>query len=224
MVSMHLHDLPERTQDYLKVLWDLSEHLDGEAVPLKQIAQRTGQKVPTASEAIKRLAAQGLVNHERYAGVTLTEEGMALAMGMVRRHRLLETFLVQELGYTWDEVHADADLLEHACSDLFIERLDAHLGSPTRDPHGDPIPNAQGVIDVLEGDTLDRAPVGVPLIIERVCDEDPEFLRYLDRCGVDVGDEVVVTARIAGLVEVRHGAEEFSLAEVAAREVTVRSA
>lgn len=224
MVSMHLHDLPERTQDYLKVLWDLSEHLDGQAVPLKQIAQRTGQKVPTASEAIKRLAAQGLVNHERYAGVTLTEEGMALAMGMVRRHRLLETFLVQELGYTWDEVHADADLLEHACSDLFIERLDAHLGSPTRDPHGDPIPNAQGVIDVLEGDTLDRAPVGVPLIIERVCDEDPEFLRYLDRCGVDVGDEVVVTARIAGLVEVRHGAEEFSLAEVAAREVTVRSA
>lgn len=224
MVAMHLHDLPERTQDYLKVLWDLSEHLDGQAVPLKQIAQRTGQKVPTASEAIKRLAAQGLVNHERYAGVTLTEEGMALAMGMVRRHRLLETFLVQELGYTWDEVHADADLLEHACSDLFIARLDAHLGSPTRDPHGDPIPNAQGVIDVLEGDTLDRAPVGVPLIIERVCDEDPEFLRYLDRCGVDVGDEVVVTARIAGLVEVRHGAEEFSLAEVAAREVTVRSA
>ena len=224
MVAMHLHDLPERTQDYLKVLWDLSEHLDGQAVPLKQIAQRTGQKVPTASEAIKRLAAQGLVNHERYAGVTLTEEGMALAMGMVRRHRLLETFLVQELGYTWDEVHADADLLEHACSDLFIERLDAHLGSPTRDPHGDPIPNAQGVIDALEGDTLDRAPVGVPLIIERVCDEDPEFLRYLDRCGVDVGDEVVVTARIAGLVEVRHGAEEFSLAEVAAREVTVRSA
>ena len=224
MVDMLLHDLPERTQDYLKVLWDLSEHLGGEAVPLKQIAQRTGQKVPTASEAIKRLATQGLVNHERYAGVTLTEEGTALAMGMVRRHRLLETFLVQELGYSWDEVHADADLLEHACSDLFIERLDAHLGSPTRDPHGDPIPNAQGVIDVLEGDTLDRAPVGVPLIIERVCDEDPEFLRYLDRCGVDVGDEVVVTARIAGLVEVRHGAEEFSLAEVAAREVTVRSA
>ena len=224
MVDMLLHDLPERTQDYLKVLWDLSEHLGGEAVPLKQIAQRTGQKVPTASEAIKRLATQGLVNHERYAGVTLTEEGTALAMGMVRRHRLLETFLVQELGYSWDEVHADADLLEHACSDLFIERLDAHLGSPTRDPHGDPIPNAQGVIDVLEGDTLDRAPVGVPLLIERVCDEDPEFLRYLDRCGVDVGDEVVVTARIAGLVEARHGADEFSLAEVAARDVTVRTA
>ena len=224
MVDMLLLDLPERTQDYLKVLWDLSEHLGGEAVPLKQIAQRTGQKVPTASEAIKRLATQGLVNHERYAGVTLTEEGTALAMGMVRRHRLLETFLVQELGYSWDEVHADADLLEHACSDLFIERLDAHLGSPTRDPHGDPIPNAQGVIDVLEGDTLDRAPVGVPLLIERVCDEDPEFLRYLDRCGVDVGDEVVVTARIAGLVEVRHGADEFSLAEVAARDVTVRTA
>ena len=224
MVSMHLHDLPERTQDYLKVVWDLSEHLGGQAVPLKQIAQRTGQKVPTATEAIKRLAAQGLVHHERYAGVSLTKEGKALAMGMVRRHRLLETFLVQELGYTWDEVHADADLLEHACSDRFIERLDAHLGSPTRDPHGDPIPDAQGVIDVLEGGTLDSAPVDVPLIIQRVCDEDSELLRYLDRCGIGVGDEVVVAARIAGLVEVRHGADEFSLAEVAARDVTVRPA
>lgn len=223
MVLMHLRDLPERTQDYLKVLWDLSEHLHGQAVPLKLIAQRTGQKVPTASEAIKRLAGQGLVHHERYSGVTLTEEGKALSMGMVRRHRLLETFLVRELGYSWDEVHADADMLEHACSDLFIERLDAHLGSPIRDPHGDPIPDAQGTIDVLEGCTLDTAPLDTPLVIERVCDEDPELLRYLDRCGVGVGDDVVITARIAGLVEVRCGSEEFSLAEVAAHDVTVRA-
>ena len=130
MNVMHLSDLPERTQDYLKVLWDLSEHSGGAPIALKELAGRLNQKVPTASEAVKRLVAQGLVEHERYAGVSLTPEGQALSMGMVRRHRLLETFLVKELGYTWDEVHEDADLLEHACSDRFIDRLDQHLGHP----------------------------------------------------------------------------------------------
>ncbi|MDO5032400.1 metal-dependent transcriptional regulator [Corynebacterium sp.] len=218
---MHLSDLPERTQDYLKVLWDLSELSGGKPVALKDVAGRLEQKVPTASEAIKRLAAQGLVVHERYAGMTLSEQGRALAIQMVRRHRLMETFLVNKLGYSWDEVHEDADRLEHACSDRFIERIDELLGFPTRDPHGDPIPNPGGEIEDLGTLTLDDAPLHTPVTIERVSDEDPELLRYLDRFGVAVGEALTVESRVAGLLSVRAGSGEFSLAEVAARAMTV---
>lgn len=223
MNVMHLSDLPERTQDYLKVLWDLSEHSGGAPIALKELAGRLNQKVPTASEAVKRLVAQGLVEHERYAGVSLTPEGQALSMGMVRRHRLLETFLVKELGYTWDEVHEDADLLEHACSDRFIDRLDQHLGHPQRDPHGDPIPDAQGSIEDLGTLTLDDVPLHTPVTIERVCDGDTELLRYLDSHGVGLGVEVEVDSRVAGLLNLHAGDKEFSLAEVAAADVTVRA-
>lgn len=218
---MHLSDLPERTQDYLKVLWDLSEHSGGAPVLLKDVAGRMGQKVPTASEAIKRLVRQGLVEHERYAGVALTPAGRELAMQMVRRHRLLETFLVRTLGYSWDEVHDDADRLEHACSERFLDRLDALLGSPARDPHGDPIPDAGGSIENLGTLTLADAPLSVAVTVERVCDGDSELLRYLDRCGIGLGSELCVTSRVAGLLTVKQGGSEFSLAEVAARDITV---
>lgn len=218
---LRLADLPERTQDYLKVLWDIAEHTGGDAVPLGELARRTGQKLPTASEAVKRLAAQRLVYHERYSGVQLTEEGRRLAMGMVRRHRLLETFLVTTLGYTWDEVHEDADRLEHACSDLFVERLDALLGSPARDPHGDPIPDPEGRIEDLGTATLADAPVGATVAIERVRDEDAELLRYLQEHGVRVGESVTVEAVVAGLVQVRVGDTVMPLALDAAREITV---
>ena len=218
---MYIHELSERTQDYLKVVWDLSEHNGGNPVPLKDVAGRLGQKTSTASEAIKRLAAQGLIAHERYAGVSLTAEGRRLAIAMVRRHRLLETFLVTSLGYSWDEVHEDADLLEHACSDRFIERLDALLGHPARDPHGDPIPDADGAIADLGVLTLADVAVGQAVILERVCDEDPELLRYLDKHGVRVGDELVVQSAGAGLLSVRVGKTQMSLAAAVADDLTV---
>ncbi len=219
--GMQLRDLPERTQDYLKVLWDLTEHHGGRPVTLREVAGRMGQKTPTASEAIKRLAAQGLVEHEPYAGVLLNPAGRELAMGMVRRHRLLETFLVEKMGYTWDEVHEDADMLEHACSDRFIDRLAALLGNPARDPHGDPIPAADGSIEDLGQLTLADVPPRTTAEVLRVCDEDPELLRYLGSCGVRIGSRLVVDSQVAGLLEVSTGERRFSLAEVAAREITV---
>ena len=142
---MHVEDLPAKTQDYLKVIWDLHERT-GEKVALGDVAERMGEKKPTASEAVKKLAARGLVNHEPYRGISLSDRGRDIALIMVRRHRLIESFLVSTLGYTWDEVHEEAEKLEHAVSDDFISRIDAMLGFPERDPHGDPIPSASGTI------------------------------------------------------------------------------
>lgn len=221
---MHISDLPERSQDYLKTIWDLTELIDGQPAALGDIAEKTGQKTPTASEAIKRLAARGLVNHEKYAGVTLSDTGRQLAITMVRRHRLLETFLHDVLGYTWDEVHADADLLEHAASDRLIERIDAHLGRPRRDPHGDPIPTADGDIDDVPRTTLATVPPGEQVTISRVQDSDPELLRYLAGHNVSPGSRITVEAEpFAGMVRISVVAtgEGFPLAETQLHLITV---
>ena len=138
-------DLTTVAQDYLKVIWTAQEW-SLEKVSTKMLAERIGVSASTASESIRKLADQGLVNHEKYGAVTLTEAGRRAALAMVRRHRLMETFLVRELGYSWDEVHDEAEVLEHAVSDRMLDRIDAKLGHPTRDPHGDPIPAADGQV------------------------------------------------------------------------------
>ncbi len=136
-------ELSTVAQDYLKTIWTAQEW-SHEKVSTKMLAERIGVSASTASESIRKLADQGLVHHEKYGAVTLTDAGRAAALAMVRRHRLLETFLVNELGYSWDEVHDEAEVLEHAVSDRMLMRMDAKLGFPTRDPHGDPIPAADG--------------------------------------------------------------------------------
>ena len=222
---MHVTDLPERTQDYLKELFDHEER-NGVDLPLAlgDLAAALEQKLPTASEAVKRLAAKDLVVHERYRGVMLTELGRDLSRQVARRHRLLETFLVDTLGYTWDEVHDEADVLEHACTDRFIARLDAHLNYPTRDPRGGPIPRADGSIDPLSTSTLDEIAVGHKVIMEQVNDDDPELLRFLAVQNMRPGAEVeLVQPPLAGLLHISvDGGEPFALAAVAAHEITVR--
>ncbi|WP_448860149.1 metal-dependent transcriptional regulator [Corynebacterium propinquum] len=205
---MHIGELPQRTQEYLKLLWGISERAGesgGQAsVSLSELSRRAQQKNSTTSEAIKRLQSRGLVEHEPYSGVRLTELGARLAVTMIRRHRLIETFLVETLGYTWDEIHADADLLEHAATDRFIDRIDALLNFPTRDPHGDPIPSADGRVEDLGVMSLAECTPGLPVIIEQVNDEDPELLRYLAAHGIAPGSKVCVTSpSVAGLVHVQ---------------------
>ena len=139
------NDLTTVAQDYLKTIWTAQEW-SREKVSTKLLADRIGVSASTASESIRKLAEQGLVHHEKYGAVTLTDAGRRAALAMVRRHRLMETFLVQELGYGWDEVHDEAEILEHAVSDRMLDRIDAKLGHPTRDPHGDPIPAADGQV------------------------------------------------------------------------------
>ncbi|ANE03322.1 metal-dependent transcriptional regulator [Corynebacterium crudilactis] len=222
---MHISDLPDRSQDYLKTIWDITELLDNQPAALGDIAEKMSQKTPTASEAIKKLAARGLVHHEKYAGVTLTEQGKALAIEMVRRHRLLETFLHDVLGYTWDEVHSDADLLEHAASDQLIERIDAHLGRPRKDPHGDPIPTAEGIIEEVPRTTLAAIGAGETVTISRVQDIDPELLRYLAQFKVAPGSRITVdSGPLAGMVHVtvEETQTKFPLAETQLSLITVQ--
>lgn len=224
LARMHVDELPERTQDYLKTLWNFEEHHGVDvAMPLGELARSTGQKLPACSEAVKRLHAKKLVSHERYAGARLTETGRSLAAAVARRHRLLESFLVTTLGYTWDEVHVEADQLEHACSDRFIDRLDNFLDHPARDPHGDPIPGADGTAEPLSARKLADVPADETVTMEQVDDADPELLRFLDEHGMRPGTQLTVTAApAAGLMHVSvDGTASFALAEIAARDIAV---
>ena len=185
--NMGIAELSSSAQDYLKVIWDLQEWDKGPVQPTA-VADRTGMKQSTVSGALGRLVDAGLVTHRPYGKVELTETGRRYAVTMVRRHRLLETFLVQVLGYGWDEVHEEADSLEHAVSDKMVDRIDEYLGHPTADPHGDAIPSADGDLpDIPATSLLSEVPIGSKVCIQRVSDEDSDILRYLVRLGLVPG-------------------------------------
>lgn len=188
-----MSDLPLSAshQNYLKTIWTLSEWSQAPVTP-SEIAQRAGVKISSASDAIKRLKSQGLVVHTPYGAVSLTETGKAVAVQVVRRHRLLETYLVQELGYTWDQVHEEADSLEHYVSDFLIDRIEAKLGYPTADPHGDPIPNSSGEVAKPEAQRLSEINANTRVKVQRVFDEDAKLLQYFASHGVEIGSELFV--------------------------------
>jgi DtxR family Mn-dependent transcriptional regulator len=196
-------DLSTVAQDYLKVIWTAQEW-SLEKVSTKMLAERIGVSASTASESIRKLADQGLVDHEKYGAVTLTEAGRRAALGMVRRHRLMETFLVRELGYSWDEVHDEAEVLEHAVSDRMLDRIDAKLGHPTRDPHGDPIPAKDGQVPTPDARQLSVCQNGETGTVARISDADPEMLRYFDTVGISLDSRLHVLARrdFAGMISV----------------------
>ena len=196
-------DLSTVAQDYLKVIWTAQEW-GPEKVSTKMLAERIGVSASTASESIRKLADQGLVHHEKYGAVTLTESGRQAALAVVRRHRLLETFLVRELGYGWDEVHDEAEILEHAVSDMMLDRIDAKLGHPTRDPHGDPIPAADGRVPTPPARQLSACAEGEFGTVARISDADPEMLRYFDDVGISLDSRLRVLARrdFAGMISV----------------------
>ena len=211
-------DLSTVAQDYLKVIWTAQEW-SRERISTKLLAERMNVSASTASESIRKLADQGLVDHEKYGAVTLTEAGRCAALAMVRRHRLMETFLVQELGYGWDEVHDEAEILEHAVSDRMLDRIDAKLGFPTRDPHGDPIPAADGQVPTPPARQLSACQDGDAGTVARISDADPEMLRYFDSVGISLDSRLRVLARrdFAGMISVaveQPGAVSSSDAEV----------
>lgn len=189
---MSVSELSISTQNYLKVIWGLSEWTDA-PVTATDIAQKSGLKVSSVSDAVRKLTAQGLVSHARYGAVELTELGSKYALDMVRRHRLLETFLVRTLDYDWDQVHDEAENLEHAMSDFMVERLDAFLGHPDRDPHGDPIPSVDGVLTQPNAVLLSTVEPGIKVRVERINDEDPALLQYLSAQGVVPGTLLLIT-------------------------------
>jgi DtxR family Mn-dependent transcriptional regulator len=190
-------------QDYLKVIWNAQEW-SLEKVSTKMLAEKIGVSASTASESIRKLAEQGLVDHEKYGAVTLTESGRRAALAMVRRHRLLEAFLVKELGYSWDEVHDEAEVLEHAVSDRLVARIDAKLGFPQRDPHGDPIPGSDGRVPTPPARQLWACDDGDAGTVARISDADPEMLRYFDSIGISLDSRLRVLTRreFAGMISV----------------------
>lgn len=215
-------------EDYVKVIYSFTEWQD-QPITSSQLAQRLGVANSSVSEMVRKLKDQGLVDHQPYSAITLTADGVRLALLMVRRHRLIETFLVQELGYRWDEVHDEAELLEHAVSDTFIERMAAKLGHPVRDPHGDPIPAADGTVLMPAAHRMNELDDGHTGRITRISDENPELLRYLAAEDIDLDAAVEVIGRrpFGGALVVRissgRGGREVDLAEEVAAALWVHS-
>jgi DtxR family Mn-dependent transcriptional regulator len=179
--------------DYLKTVYAHTEWQDAPITP-SVLAAKLGIAPSSVTEMVKKLAAAGLVSHVPYGAVRLTDAGTERALGIIRRHRLIETWLVREFDYGWHEVHDEAEVLEHTISDRLLEGIDARLGRPRFDPHGDAIPDAAGRVEREPFVLLAEAPVGHVGRVLRVSDQDPEVLREIGAAGVDVGTEVTVTA------------------------------
>ncbi|TDE89712.1 metal-dependent transcriptional regulator [Occultella glacieicola] len=177
------------TQDYLKAIYNIGEW-GPEGASTSELAARLGVGAPTVSENVQRLAGAGLVHYKPYRRITLTVQGRRVALAMVRRHRLMETYLALQLGYGWDEVHDDAEQLEHSVSDRLLGRMDEVLGHPVRDPHGDPIPQPDGTVALPRAHRLADVTPGQPVRIARISDAEPELLREIADLELDLDTEI----------------------------------
>jgi DtxR family Mn-dependent transcriptional regulator len=198
--------LPSSTvENYLKAIYQgqLMLTADARLVPMGQVASSLSVTPGTATTMIKALAESGLAEYEPYVGVRLTSSGEKLAGLVLRRHRLVELFLVRVMGMNWSDVHEEAEQLEHVVSERLIERMDEMLGHPTHDPHGDPIPTAEGRLAHAHLDNLLTCPIGAPLKVVRVADQDPAFLRFIEQHDLKPGQAVEVEARDAAADAVR---------------------
>ncbi len=185
--------LSRSVEDYLKAIYHLSRH--GGSATTKDIADRLTLAAPSVSVMLKRLATMGLAKRVPYQGAQLTRQGRHAALKTIRRHRVLEVYLAKRLGFDWDTVHDEAERLEHAASDLVIERMAAALGNPRYDPHGDPIPTAEGDIEDTDLVPLATAPVGSDLELRQVDTQDPARLRFFAGHGLVPGRQMTVADR-----------------------------
>jgi DtxR family transcriptional regulator, Mn-dependent transcriptional regulator len=214
--------LSEAIEDYAKAIYALARRGDG-AVTTNALVERLGVTAGSVSAMLKRLAEMGLARHEPYHGVQLTADGERVALSVMRQHRLLELYLVEHLGVPWDRVHDEAEALEHVISKDLEARIAAKLGHPTHDPHGDPIPDADLVIDEGETRSLDDLTAGERGRFVRVSDSDSEMLRYLDGRGITLGDELEVVERqpFDGPLTVRFGSVEHVIGGRLARAMRI---
>jgi DtxR family transcriptional regulator, Mn-dependent transcriptional regulator len=197
----------EAIQDYAKAIYALQRRAEGQPVATNDLAERLSVTPASVSAMLKKLAERGLVEHVPYRGVLLTPPGERVALEVMRHHRLLELYLAEHLGVPWDRVHQEAEALEHVISEDLEARIAAKLGEPTHDPHGDPIPNVDLVIDEGDARALETLAAGATGHFVRISDSDPEMLRYLDERGVRLGDplEVVDRQPFGGPLTVRFG-------------------
>ena len=225
----------QSTEDYLKSIYHLQIRLAAEhtgptaakvgdqIVPTSALAKHLKIGDGSVTDMVKKLSEKQLINYEPYQGVTLTEAGRRVALKMVRRHRLWEMFLVKFLGYTWDEIHDEAELLEHVTSDEMESRLDQALGYPKVDPHGDPIPTADGVLKKITYRRLSQCEAHDMGIIVRVSDESQEALQLLTKLGLGLNKKVQVKQKIKfdGSVIVKVGRKEIPLSPLLAKNIFV---
>lgn len=218
--------MPSATvEDYIKQIYLLEDKTSQEEIPMGQVAVALGVVPGTATTMVKALADAGLVAYAPRVGVQLTGPGRKLALHVLRRHRLIEQFLVEVLGFDWSEVHEEAEQLEHVVSDLLLDRIDQYLGHPTEDPHGDPIPSAEGKLSAGSVHSLADCALDAELMVERIRDQDTDFLNYIASVGLNPGVKLKVTARSrsAESVQIDLGAvAPVSLGMGAAAKVMVR--
>jgi DtxR family transcriptional regulator, Mn-dependent transcriptional regulator len=215
-------------ENYLKAIYAGAATLsEGQRLlPMGQLAAAVGVTPGTATTMVKALSDSGLAEYEPYSGVRLTSAGERLAGLVIRRHRLVEAFLVQVMGMSWAEVHEEAEQLEHAVSDRLIERIDAMLGRPAHDPHGDPIPDPEGVLTPRHLDNLLTCPMGTPLKVTRIADQDPAFLHFIEENDLKPGQPVQVDTRdtAADSVLLRSGDRRLTIGTRAASKLLVEGA
>lgn len=211
-------------ENYIKTLYDQQQRCGQELVALGKLASAMGVVPGTVTTMVRTLADAGLVRYEPRVGVALTPPGQKLALHVLRRHRLVEQFLVQVLNFDWSEVHAEAEVMEHAISEKLLEKMDAYLGYPTADPHGDPIPSATGEIERRQLSPLSTSPAGTHVRIERVDNQDPAFLSFVTANGIRPGMEVTVETSdpVAGAMTLRRAdGHRVALGTAAARVIFV---
>lgn len=182
-------------ENYLKAIYRLSEG-GAKAVLTNEIAEYLSTKAASVTDMIKKLSLKNLIGYEKYYGVKITKQGKSEALMIIRKHRLWETFLVEKLNFSWDEVHDVAEQLEHIQSNLLIEKLDEFLGYPTADPHGHPIPDKNGKISSVRQIPLSEAHVSKKCVVRSVKDGSPSFLQYLSKIGVYIGAPLVILEKV----------------------------
>jgi DtxR family transcriptional regulator, Mn-dependent transcriptional regulator len=187
----------ESIEDYLKAIYQIMEEQNGSPVSTTSLAARLGIKSASVTEMLKRLSSgkQKLVEYERYYGVTLSPVGLKIALEIIRHHRLIESYLSRMLGYSWDEVHAEAERLEHVISEEMEDRMAFALGDPITDPHGDPIPDRNGNYNQPDYHSLVDTPEGQPATIRRIIGQEPEFLRYLSELGLVLFTQIEILSK-----------------------------
>ena len=208
-------------ENYLKAIYHLQRHHP--KVKTKAIAEQLNVSQPSVSSMLQSLAASGLVEHQPYKGTSLTVAGTKEALMVIRKHRLIEMFLVETLGYAWDEVHEEAEQLEHSVSDLLAQRIDEFLGSPQFDPHGDPIPTADGQIFHRDAMPLSEARASQSVRVTRVLDQQPDVLRHLTKLGLTPQAEIVIVEVLPfdGQMTLQIGADEATVSRALASRLLV---
>lgn len=212
-----------KVEDYIKAIYQISSTAEAGTASTGEVAEKLSVTPGSVTTMLQRLAESGLVNYQSHRGTSLSPSGEKLALNVLRRHRLVELFLAKTLGLSWDEIHVEAENIEHAVSDNLIVRIDEYLGNPARDPHGDPIPNADGSFRAVPGEPLSEAPAGFHFTIERVLDQSPDFLRYLTEGNLLIGTQatVVENHRSAGVITVRIGDRTLSMSREVAGNILI---